>query len=53
MDFEENSEEENISENLRDRKEINVIEHLLGLGIFSAKDDHKHGVFSRIGLIFV
>ena len=32
------------NEYLRDAEEIYVVEHLLCLRVFSAKDDHKHGI---------
>ena len=40
----------NSTNNLRYREEINVVEHLICLGIFSAKDYHEHGVLCLIGL---
>ena len=42
----------NSTKHLRYREEINVVEHLICLGIFSAKDHHEHGVFCSIVLAF-
>ena len=38
---------------LRNGQEVNVIEHLLGLSVLSAKDDHEHGIDGAVFFIRV
>lgn len=35
-----------------DSQEVYVVEHLLGLSVLSAKDDHEHGVFWLFALVY-